>query len=253
MPPFWLNVKNTNLVNDSLFNAKKIKVVTDCRGGKIYENYLFNEFLLYNIYNLITENSFKVRLLNIKYVDTGRNKKSQQSWAFMIEPENRLASRIEALPIEFDNLNYRHADSLSADIMCFFQYMIGNTDFTVNGRHNIKLYKYKDFTKPDLITVPYDFDFAGFINTDYANPAEILELENVTERYYLGMCRTDEQYYRVIEIFNDKKKEIYELVNSYEYLSHVSRRSAIKYLDEFYDEMNKSNFIKKKLRKTCRR
>ncbi|MFC2096584.1 hypothetical protein ACFLQ3_02680 [Bacteroidota bacterium] len=50
-------------------------------------------------------------------------------------------------------------------------------------------YIYKDVTKPDLIPVPYDFDFAGLVNADYANPAEVLDIENVTERYFLGLCR----------------------------------------------------------------
>ncbi len=252
LAPFWLNVKYASILHDSISESNKFKIVTDCRDGRIYEKYLFNEFLIYKIYNIITDNSFKVRLLRIKYIDSGKNQKVDMSWAFMIEPENMLASRINALPIKFDNLNYNHTDSLAADIMCFFQYMIGNTDFTVNGRHNVKLFKYIDYLKPDLITIPYDFDFAGLINADYAKPAEVLPIENVTIRYYLGMCRGDEQYLKVMNIFREKEDEIYELVESFEYLSKLDRNATINYLDEFYKELNKPNFIKRNLKSTCR-
>lgn len=251
-PPFWLTIESSTHNDDSLVDSKKVKIVTLCRNNNEYNRYLLKEYLIYKLYNIITEQSFRVRILDIKYIDTGRKNKEHKDWAFMIEPEDMLSKRLDALPIRIDNLNYRHVDSLSADIMCFFQYMIGNTDFTVNGRHNVKLLKYTDFTKPLLISVPYDFDFAGLVNTEYANPAEILDLENVTQRYFLGMCRSDAEYLKVINIFMEKKDEMYHFVESFEYLDNRSRREVLRYLDEFFKEMSKPDFIEKKLRKTCR-
>jgi hypothetical protein len=49
-----------------------------------------------------------------------------------------------------------------------FQYMIGNTDWYVNTRHNIDIYQKKDGA---LIPVAFDFDFAGVINMPYAMPS----------------------------------------------------------------------------------
>jgi len=252
LPPFWLNIKESNIIDDYISESKKIKVVTLCRSGNTYNKYLLNEYIIYRLYNIITDKSFNVRLLKINYIDTGKKNKENKSWAFMIEPEDLLAKRLNALPIKIDNLNYNHTDTLDADIMCFFQYMIGNTDFTVNGRHNVKLYKHKDHTKPLLIPIPYDFDFAGLVNADYANPAEILDLESVTERYFLGLCRSDDQYLNVINIFEAKKDEMYSFIDSFEYLEKRFRKSTLNYLDEFYKEMSKPNFIEKSLRTTCR-
>lgn len=251
-PPFWLNVENSYLYDDSLVGNRKIKIVTLCRNNNEYNRYLLKEYLIYKLYNIITEQSFRVRILEIKYIDTGRRNKEHNDWAFMIEPEDMLSKRLNALPIKIDNFNYRHIDSLSADIMCFFQYMIGNTDFSINGRHNVKLLKSKDFTKPYLFSIPYDFDFAGLVNAEYANPAEVLEIDNVTQRYFLGKCRSDIEYLEVINIFKGKKDEMYHLVESFEYLDYRSRREVLKYLDEFFKEMNRPDFIEKKLRKTCR-
>ncbi len=252
LPPFWLNIKESNIIDDYISDSKKIKVVTLCRNGNEYTKYLLNEYIIYRLYNIITDKSFKVRLLRINYIDTGKRNKESESWAFMIEPENLLAKRLDAFDIKIDYLNYKHTDSMSADIMCFFQYMIGNTDFTVNGRHNVKLFKYKDIAKPLLIPIPYDFDFAGLVNADYANPAEILDMESVTERYFLGLCRSDYQYLKVINIFEAKKDEMYSFIDLFEYLDRKSQESTLKYLDEFYKEMSKPNFIENSLRKTCR-
>ncbi|MFC2096587.1 hypothetical protein ACFLQ3_02695 [Bacteroidota bacterium] len=252
MPPIWLNIKKSNIKDDFISDSKKVKIVTLCRVNNEYTKYLLKEYLIYKLYNIITEKSFRVRLLKINYIDTGRKNKSNTHWAFMIEPENLLAERIEALPIKVDDLNYRHTDSTAADIMCFFQYMIGNTDFTVNGRHNVKLYKSKDHTKPLLIPIPYDFDFAGLISAEYANPADILDIERVAQRYFLGLCRSDSQYLKLMDLFEEKKDEMYGFVNSFEYLDERSRKVTLKYLDEFYDEMKHPKFIDKKLKRTCR-
>ena len=232
--------------------TNKIKVVPRCKGGKLYEDYILKEYLIYKLYNVITDNSFRVRLLKIKYIDTGRNNKEDISWAFMIEPNNMLARRISAFPVKKDNLRYKHTDTTNIDLMFLFQYMIGNTDLTITKRHNVELFKYKDHTKPNLIMIPYDFDFAGLVNAQYANPAEKLDITSVRERYYLGMCRTDEQYQIVIDIFKQKESEIFQTIDEFEFLGNRAKNSTRKYIEDFYQELHKSNFIEKKLNSTCR-
>ncbi len=252
LPPFWLNTKGSGLANKKELVSNKIKVVTHCRVGKLYKDYILNEYLIYKMYNVITDNSFRVRLLKIKYIDTGRNNREVISWAFMIEPQKMLAKRMNALPIERNNLKYRYSDSIAVDKMFLFQYMIGNTDFALSNRHNIKIFKYKDHTKPKLILVPYDFDFAGVINTQYALPTRKLDISSVRERYYLGICRSDEQYQRVIEIFKQKESVLFQTIDNFDFLSNRSKNNTRKYLEDFYQELNRSNFIEKKLNSTCR-
>ena len=251
-PPFFLKLKKSGIDLQHLGGAKKVKVVTLCKNVTGYEAYLLKEYLIYKIYNLITPYSFRVRLVNFKLIDEGRRNRSFDRIFFLIEPEDLLAQRLDCLPIEKDILNYRHTQVDATDIMNMFQYMIGNTDFTIQGRHNIKLLKPIDHTQSLLIPIAYDFDFSGFINTEYADPADILQIKDVRERYYLGMCRSDEQYKKTIDLFNDKKEMIYDLINSFEYLSKKERRRTIKYIEEFYNLMNGDDFIKKELRRTCR-
>ena len=70
--------------------------------------------------------------------------------------------------------------------MAVFQFMIGNTDWSVPYLQNIKFIT-KDSTKAPL-TVPYDFDHAGIVSAPYALPAEELEMSSVLERRYRGYC-----------------------------------------------------------------
>ena len=46
-----------------------------------------------------------------------------------------------------------------------FEYMIGNTDWALSVLHNIKLLELPDAHR---IYVPHDFDYSGFVGTDYA-------------------------------------------------------------------------------------
>lgn len=251
-PPFFLKLNNSEISTNNL-KSKKAKVVTLCKNVSGYNHYLYKEYLIYKLYNLFTDNSFRVRLVNVTFIDEGRKNKRTERLLFVIEPEKLLAERINAVPIKRDELNYRHVEPSSADIMCMFQFMIGNTDFTVNGRHNVKLLKSKDFTQTKLIAVPYDFDFAGIINAEYANPAELLSIDNVADRYYLGICRSDEEFLQTINIFKEKKQEVYDIIDSFEYLPKREIRYTLNYIDEFYRLLEKSNFIEKQLRRTCRK
>lgn len=251
IPPLLLNFKKSEIKDGLPSEVNKIKVVTHCFNSKQYENYLLKEYIAYKLFNIITDYSFKVRLARIKYIDTGRKNKTYTKWAFLIEPENMLAERLNAYPIKMDKMSHNYLDTLNATIMTFFQYMIGNTDFSLTGRHNIKLIKLKDFTKPSIIPIPYDFDFSGFVNTHYASPMEGITIKNVTERYYRGICRNNDTYTHVIDIFVEKKDEIFEFIYSCEYLDKKNKKYVISYIEEFYEEINKPDFIEDQIRTTC--
>ncbi|NOQ27938.1 MAG: hypothetical protein GQ564_21455 [Bacteroidales bacterium] len=250
-PPYFLNIKNTELPDNILSDIKKVKVVSHCKNSEVYNNYILKEYLVYKIFNIITDYSFKVRLLNVKYIDTGRKDKTVTYRAFMIEPEKLLAERLDALLINMDNFGYNQTDTAITTVMSLFQYMIGNTDYSITGRHNLKLITLKDHTKQSIIPIPYDFDFSGFANTHYAKPQSSISIENVTDRYFYGMCRTNDVYINAMNIFREKKEEIFSFILTCEYLDKKTMRQAINYLEEFYKELEKPKFIEDILRNTC--
>jgi hypothetical protein len=251
-PPIWVNIRKTDFQDMHLEGTKKIKMVTHCSRSQANFNNIFKEYLLYKIYNLLSPYSFRVRLIKVKYVDTGRKNKEYDAWGFFIEPEDLLAERLDAYPLKLDNLALSQIDAGILDIMAVFQYMVGNADYSIRGRHNVKLLKSKDADKIYAIPVPYDFDYSGFVNANYAIPGDNLGLTSVTQRYFLGPCRTEESYEQTFRYFFDRKEEIYKLIESFEYFDEKEKITAIDYLDEFFSKAVSSAYIKKNILSTCR-
>lgn len=162
-----------------------------------------------------------------------------------------LAERLKMLPIKNDFVSIQLTDTLWTNYMAVFQYLIGNADYSVAGRHNVKLLRYNDVNQPNLIPVPYDFDYSGLVNANYAIPGENIGISSVTERYFLGPCRPAENYKKVLIEFQSKKEEIYRLINSFTYLAEKERQSVISYLNELFDYQNESYFIEKSFLSTC--
>lgn len=251
LPPFWINVNDSSINREEIADAKKVKLVSDCNYSNIYDEFVLKEYLAYKIFNLITDKSFRVRLVNLKLINTSRKNKESTSLVFMIEPLELLANRLNSLPLKRDNFNFNQMDSLSVDMVSFFQYMIGNTDFAIHNRHNVKILISKNFKENRPFPIPYDFDYSGLVNTFYALPEEFFEISNVRERYYRGMCRSDDDYIELIDYFLEKEDEIINLISSFEYLEKKPKKDILEYIEQFYIELRDPDFIKK-IRTTCK-
>ena len=62
--------------------------------------------------------------------------------------------------------------------------MIGNTDWSVGNSHNLQVLQLPEYDKG--VPIPYDFDYSGFVGTNYAIPRSTLPIESVEERYFSG-------------------------------------------------------------------
>jgi len=250
--PFWLNIRKANVINQNLQEVKKFKVVSQCRGGKDYSDYVLKEYLAYKIYNILSPVSFRVRLARILYVDTGRENKETRSWAFIIEPEGLLAERFEALEVKNDALSMALMRAGEMDLAALFQYMIGNPDYSIIGRHNMKILGLEGFGTEGYTPVPYDFDYSGIVNAEYAIPGENLGISSVRQRYYLGLCREDAEYQKAIDHIQSHREEIMTLVSDFTYLHEKHKTEILKYLDQYFTSAAQKDFIKNKLKSSCR-
>jgi hypothetical protein len=241
-PPIRLNFSKSGMKRSDLKKIDKIKLVTHCQSGN--EEYLFKEYLIYRLYNVLTDNSFRVRLAAIDYISTSQKNKIIRSYGFFIEPIEILAERIKAVPVESPALNQKNIIPGMMDRVAIFNYMIGNTDWSVPGQHNCKVLTGNNFENPGLgIIIPYDFDYSGLVNAHYAIPAEGLGIDNVTQRRFLGICRPEETFKKELKEFSDKKSEFYEVINDFEYLGEKDKKGMINYLDGFYRSLEKIDGI----------
>ena len=241
-PPIRLNFSKSDMKRPDLKKIGKLKLVTHCQSGN--EEYLFKEYLIYKLYNVLTDNSFRVRLAAVDYISTTQKNKVIRSYGFFIEPLEILAERLNAVPVESPALNQKVIIPEMMDRVAIFNYMIGNTDWSVPGQHNCKVLSGSNFSNPGLgMIIPYDFDYSGLVNADYAIPTEGLGIDRVTQRRFLGICRPEETFKKELKEFSDKKSEFYKVINDFGYLSDKEKKGMISYLDEFYSSLEKTDGI----------
>lgn len=251
--PIELNFKNVDFGYSDLNKISKIKVVPQCSNGSEYENYLLREYLIYKMYNILTDTSFRVRLLTINYIDTHKKRRPIKQYGFFIEPIEMLAARTNSIQIISKALNQKSIFPYIMDRVAIFNYMIGNYDWAVPNQHNIKVLKPLVVDPSNLgIAIPYDFDWSGLVNASYAVPAENAGISSVRTRLFTGICRTSETYVKDLEIFLEKKEEIYRLVNEFSYLNQNSREDIIGYLDGFYNMLVGRKVIISELTNSCK-
>ena len=253
-PPLKLNFPQKSARLEWLQTFDKMKMVGNCKAGVTYEQYLLSEYYVYKMFNILTDQSFRVRLLHVTYQDSGRkDKKSRQlRYAFIIEPQEAVAERLNSYLLNTMNLSYGVFQPENVDLIAVFQYMIGNTDWSIPAQHNMKILKSKNPNIFTPVAVPYDFDYCGFVNPPYAIPSEILPIENITERLYRGPCREDVgEYDPILDKFMQKKNDLYALIENSEYLNKNSKKHMISYLDSFYQIITNPKRVNAALSANC--
>ena len=135
-----------------------------------------------------------------------------------------------------------------------FQYMIGNTDWALGSQHNVKLLRQTpgENTLPKVVLVPYDFDYCGLVNAEYAVPRSAFKLDDVRQRQYVGFCRNLKTLESTSQIFLDKKNRIYAMIESFEQLPEKDRADMLKYLDSFFSLLESPGEMEKKIREQCK-
>lgn len=241
-PPIQLKFSEDRFAGTVFEGQKGIKLVTHCRRKPSNEQNVLLEYLAYRIYNILTDSSFKVRLARINYIRSGTRPDSVTRIAFFIERTRHLAERLGG---SIYNVNGLHQDRTAyshMNLLAIFQYMIGNTDWSVFRQHNIKIISIAPDDRP--VAVPYDFDWCGLVSAEYAVPNPSLGTEDVTDRVFRGFHRNPEEHRMTVKVFIEKKADIYSLFENFELLDHKEKKRAIKYLDEFYDTLENPKRIK---------
>ena len=256
-PPLRLIIDDDTAKGTLFAKQKKLKLVTTCKpGSSKYEQYLFKEYLAYRMFNVLTENSFRVRLAEVTYIDTANEGKSDTHYGYFIESIKRLAKRLEHEQVDLPVVDPADHDLHQLNLVSLYQYMIGNTDWSsVQGEpeegccHNAKLLKDNN---DKFLAIPYDFDFSGFVNAEYAFANPKFRLRSVTKRYFRGFCQPEDVVKANLSLFNRSKDSIYALIENQAELSTSGKKKGLGYLDGFYDVINDPNQLTSKVLDKCR-
>jgi len=241
-PPLRLNFKDTHFGFSDLDSLNNVKMVTHCFDNETYQTYLLREYLIYRFYNIVTDYSFRVRLLKVQYIDIGERGLVFEQYGFLIEPLDRILFRENAIEIEELNPGFDDIATTLIDRISLFQYMIGNSDWFIQFGHNFKFIKKAGYTNSKVIPIPYDFDYSGFVNAHYAAPSNN-NIESISERVYMGPCRTEEEFSEILDEFKGYEDFFLNEVRNFEYLDRRVKKELINYIKSFYALYKKDNIL----------
>ena len=253
-PPIRLNLP-TGELDGSLFEGQdKLKLVTHCQTGRSrFEQLVLREYLVYRILQVLTDSSFGVRLMQITYVDT-EGGESITRYGFVLEDADDIGARIGYEAVKSDGLSYAVLDPAYTNLVNVFQFLVGNTDFTLirgpageDGFHNSVPFIDGEMIRP----IPYDFDFAGLVNAPYAKPNPQFKIRSVRTRLYRGRCSNNVLLDATLGLVNDKKTEIYALVDELRDLDDRNRSQVTDYLDSFFELIADEDQVERKLVRGC--
>ncbi|HXB30613.1 MAG TPA: hypothetical protein VNW49_12385 [Puia sp.] len=245
-PPVLLQFPKGDIKKSSIFkDNKKLKLVMPCRGDQS----VIHEWLVYRLYNLITPKSFRARLVKVKLEDSKNNKEVKPFYGMLLEEEKQMAERNGDIP-DKRKLRPEEIETNSFITLAVFEYLIGNTDWSIQFLHNIKLISNSSGSAP--IAVPYDFDMSGIVNTFYAKPAEELNMRSVRHRRYRGYCILDmKKYDESIALYNKLKEDIYSLYTKCSLLDAKYIKSTVNFLNDFYTTINDAKEVKNEFEYPC--
>lgn len=245
-PPLLIKFPKKGPHDSSIFrDQSKLKLVMPCKG----DEFVVREWLVYKLYNLVTPKSFLARLVRVT-IETGKNKKSTPFYGIFLEEERQLAKRNNLVSVETKLLRPEQTIPDAFLTMAVFEYLIANTDWSVQYLQNIKLLAPDSLSIP--LTVPYDFDMAGIVNSPYAKPAEELMMSSVRERRFRGYCVQDLKIFdEIIKHFNQLKDTIYASYTNCKLLDEKYLVNTLGFLDEFYATINNPVALEKAFRYPC--
>jgi hypothetical protein len=231
-------------------NVKEIKLVTHCQSSwDDFEQYVLQEYLIYKAYNLFTDFSFRVRLARITYVDLPSRLDSLTRFAFLLEDDEQMAERNNAVLLDIETVSSNKLDQEHFTLMAMFNYLIMNTDYSVPIVHNIELISVDHFKPP--IPVPYDFDWSGLINIPYDSP--YTESKTRYEgRKYKGPCLRRKKLEEAFALMHTKRDDLYQMYLDFPYLDKELRVRSLQELHMFYIIIQNRKLVRKEFIRECK-
>jgi hypothetical protein len=241
----------------SLFaGQKKLKLVTHCRNAASFQQYVLLEYAAYRMYNLMTPNSFRVRLANIDYRDaSGRPIISRIG--YFLEDLSDVAHRNgmkvvhagERIPVDY-------LTPADAARYALFEHMIANHDWSMRAGpvgkdccHNAELV---GLAAPGaIIPIPYDFDFSGYVNAPYATPPSELDISNVRQRLYRGYCIHNASVVAAARQMRALHPQIIGVLAQVPGLEPATQQRASAYLEKFFADIGTDANVGSKVLNRC--
>jgi hypothetical protein len=231
-----------------------IKLGTHCQSGSYYDQDVLLEEAIYRAYNVLTNFSHRTRLAKITYIDTEEKDSTKviSRHGMFLEHDNEVAKRNGGKLLMETGGHLSDMEPGLLDLVSVFEYMIGNTDWSVYAIHNIRLVEMTD-QGGYLFPIAYDFDFSGLIDAPYAIPDERLPIRRVRQRLFRGTCRKIEEITPTLQLFSSKRDSLEAVFTSIDGLEPKRLKDVKEYLKDFFDEIKEPKKFERELEYACAR
>jgi hypothetical protein len=257
-PPLRLDFAKGSRKGTLFAGIGELKLVTYCQRDPSYQQNVLLEYLVYRSYQLLTDASYRVRLLNVRYHDPGAAKPRIERIGFVVEDTANLAERLGAERIKERAIDPAQLDPAAAARVEMFFYLVGMTDFSMTALsaeqqgpccHNVRGLRMPSGT---IVPVPYDFDQTGVVDPEYAMPDPRLGIKHVTQRKFRGVCRPGGLHLAAIQELEGKRDAMRALFEGFAALKSGPRHRALDFLDDFFAWAQDRARVEKTLAAECR-
>jgi hypothetical protein len=232
-PPVKMKIKKSAAKGGLFEGNKSLKLVLPCMIESNMNDNILQEYLAYKLYEVISPYHFKTRRVKLSFEEKkGKKIKTHELEGFLIEDDKLVAKRFDGKVFE----RFIHPlamDAQSSVENAFFQYLIGNTDFSVAYQHNGKLL----YVDKKIIPLPYDFDMSGLVDASYATVNTTLGIKSVTDRVYRGFKRDESVMKAVREHYISKKNDMMAAIDAMapEFDSSKELDATKEFVSSFYE------------------
>lgn len=250
-PPLKLKFKKKEVEQTPFAGNKSLKLVLPCEKQSNMNRLIAREYVCYQVYEVITPYHFKTRLVNLEWTEVnGRKPKVFDLLGFLVEDNSAVAKRNAGKVIEMKGLNPAAFDARQSVRNDYFQYMIGNADWSAVYQHNSNIL----FADGKYMPLPYDFDMSGLVNADYAQTSPpSLGTGNPRERVYRGFCKETDIMEEIRKEYLLHEKDFHVIIDqNAAYVKESDAKDMHSYINEFYEILKSDHLFKNTILKGCR-
>ncbi|NBS19953.1 MAG: hypothetical protein EBS74_09270, partial [Flavobacteriia bacterium] len=242
-PPIKIKIKKSKAKGSLFEGNKSLKLVLPCLLEDEKNDNILQEYMAYKFYEKISPYYFKTRRVDIEFTEIKKNKTIvHQLKGFLIEDDKRVADRFEGKVFE-RYIHPKAMDDITSIQNALFQFMIGNTDFSVAYQHNGKLLYLNNKIHP----LPYDFDLCGLVDASYAIVNSRLGIKSVQDRKYRGFQRDKSLVQKVRQQILSNKSDLFQILEQQKGQFELNEEfeSSKAYLTSFFEIAENDDLFEK--------
>lgn len=249
IPPLWVDFASKDTKNTTFAHLNRFKLVSPCKPQSEFERYVVEEYNLYRVHALLVPMGHQARLIHMTVVDSASGKPDFTRYAFALEDVSDMAARLGGRNMAIQGAVGDDLDPHQTAMVGLFQFMIGNTDWSIVALHNDDIIS----IGAGLYPVDYDYDQAGVIAPPYAVADARLGIRSVKDRIYRGFCLPADTVNKAIADIASKRAAVMALyTDDIGKLMGNGANDSMHWFDDVFKDLSDPRFVKNEIIGKCR-